>query len=62
MSLIAPMVNGRGRVRLGDSVWTVSGADDLPAGRTVEVTGVDGTVLQVRALAPGETEPLERAG
>lgn len=54
-SLVAPIVNGRGRVKLGDSSWTVAGPD-LPAGQVVEVTGIEGIVLQVRP-APAEREP-----
>ena len=45
--LVTPIVNGRGRIKLGDSSWAVAGPD-LPAGQVVEVTGADGTVLQVR--------------
>ena len=41
---------GRGRIKLGDSSWTVTGPD-LPAGQTVEVIGADGAVLQVRPVA-----------
>jgi inner membrane protein len=48
--LTEPIANGRGRIRLGDVSWTVTGPD-LPAGATVEVTGADGVVLQVRPLA-----------
>jgi len=45
--LIEPIADGRGRIRLGDSSWAVTGPD-LAAGRTVEVTGAEGVVLQVR--------------
>jgi membrane protein implicated in regulation of membrane protease activity len=48
--LVEPITNGRGRIKLGDSSWTVTGPD-LPAGATVEVVGADGTVLEVRPLA-----------
>lgn len=47
--LIEPIVNGRGKARVGDGQWLVSGPD-LPLGSTVEVVAVDGTTLQVRAL------------
>jgi membrane protein implicated in regulation of membrane protease activity len=51
--LVEPIVNGRGRVRLDDASWTVTGPD-LPAGAAVEVTGADGVVLEVRPRAdPG---------
>jgi len=42
------IVNGRGKARVGDGVWLVSGPN-LPAGSTVEVVGVDGTTLLVKA-------------
>ncbi len=48
--LIEPIVNGRGKARVGDGQWLVSGPD-LPLGTTVEVLAVDGTTLQVRAAA-----------
>lgn len=43
--------NGRGKVRVGDSIWAVEGPD-APAGSRVTVTGARGTVLVVeRATA-----------
>ncbi|HEY9511911.1 MAG TPA: NfeD family protein [Rhodanobacter sp.] len=48
--LIEPIVNGRGKARVGDGQWLVSGPD-LPLGATVEVLAVNGTTLQVRAAA-----------
>ena len=48
--LIEAIVNGRGKARVGDGQWLVSGPD-LPAGSTVEVVAVQGTTLQVRAAA-----------
>jgi hypothetical protein len=41
-----PIVGGRGKVRVGDSVWGAEG-EDAPRGAQVEVTGVNGTVLVV---------------
>lgn len=46
--LIEPIVNGIGRIKVGDSNWRVSGPDQA-AGTTVVVTGVDGSTLQVTA-------------
>jgi membrane protein implicated in regulation of membrane protease activity len=40
--------NGRGKVRVGDTLWTAEGPD-TPAGTKVKVTGVNGTVLVVSA-------------
>lgn len=46
--LIEPIIHGRGKVRVGDGQWLVSGPD-LPLGSTVEVEAVDGSLLKVRA-------------
>jgi len=46
--LETPIVNGRGSIKVDDSVWRAQGAD-LPAGRRVKVVGVDGSVLKVEA-------------
>ena len=55
-ALLVPIVNGRGRIRLGDSSWTVTGPD-LPAGVSVEVTGTEGTLLQVRPVVEARYDP-----
>jgi len=41
------IVNGRGKVKVGDSPWLAEGPD-LPAGAEVEVVGVDGSALKVQ--------------
>jgi inner membrane protein len=41
---------GRGKVRVGDTLWFAEGPD-APAGATVKVTGVRGTVLLVEGAA-----------
>ena len=46
-------VNGRGKVRLGDSVWLAAGPD-LAEGAPVVVSGVRGTRLVVDGLQPKE--------
>jgi membrane protein implicated in regulation of membrane protease activity len=48
--LIEPIVNGRGKARVGDGEWLVNGPE-LPLGATVEVVGVEGNTLQVRPAA-----------
>lgn len=45
--VVDPIVNGRGRIKLGDGTWAVTGPD-LPAGHMVEITGAEGTLLQVK--------------
>lgn len=53
-AVVDAIVNGRGRIKLGDSTWAVTGPD-LPAGQLVEITGADGALLHV---APAdETAP-----
>ena len=46
--LATAIVAGRGSLKLGDTVWPVTGPD-LPAGTTVTVTGTDGVTLTVAA-------------
>ena len=45
-TLVEPIENGRGRARLGDTTWTVNGAD-LPAGAKVKVVSAEGGMLKV---------------
>ncbi len=45
-TLDEPIVNRRGKIRVDDSTWKISG-QDCPAGSLVTVTDVDGVVLQV---------------
>jgi inner membrane protein len=47
--LVDPIVNGRGSIRTGDTIWRVEGPE-LPRGARIIVVGADGTVLKV---APG---------
>ena len=46
--VIEPIVNGRGKVRVGDGAWLAEGPD-LVAGSEVEVVAVSGTTLRVKA-------------
>ena len=43
------IVNGTGKVRVGDTLWTVKGPD-LQSGSKVRVTGVDGPILMVETV------------
>jgi membrane protein implicated in regulation of membrane protease activity len=45
-NLIEPIVNGRGKVKIDDSVWNAEGTDQ-PMGTQVKITGVRGTILLV---------------
>ena len=45
--------NGRGRLHVDDTMWRVIGPD-IPAGRQVEVVGVDGVLLRVAPVREGE--------
>jgi inner membrane protein len=44
----SPIVNGRGAIKVDDSVWRAAGPD-MPAGRQVKVVGIDGSILKVEA-------------
>jgi membrane protein implicated in regulation of membrane protease activity len=50
--LCEPILNGRGKAKVGDGAWLVTGPD-LPLGATVEVMGIDGTTLRVKAVDVG---------
>ena len=43
------IVDGRGRLKVDDTIWLVEGPD-LPVGTRVRVTGVDSTLLRVAEL------------
>lgn len=47
--LAEPIVNGRGTIRAGDTLWRVAGPD-RPAGARVRVTGADGALLSVEPI------------
>jgi membrane protein implicated in regulation of membrane protease activity len=48
VTLETAMINGRGKIRLEDSWWSIEG-DDLAVGDKVQVIGTHGTVLKVKA-------------
>lgn len=43
-----PIVDGYGRLALGDTIWRISGPD-LPIGQRIRIVGADGAVLRVEA-------------
>ena len=49
VTVVEAISNGRGRVKVGDSVWNARGPDTV-SGAHVRVTGADGAVLLVEAL------------
>jgi inner membrane protein len=48
-TLDAPIVDGRGRLKVDDTVWLVAGPD-LPTGTRVRVTGAENTMLRVEPI------------
>lgn len=50
-TLSEPLVNGFGRVSIGDSSWRIQAEQELPAGTVVEITAVEGITLQVKPRA-----------
>lgn len=48
-TLDGAIVDGRGRLKVDDTVWLVAGPD-LPAGTRVRVTGSDNTLLRVERI------------
>ncbi len=49
LTVVEKIENGRGRVTVGDSVWSAQGSD-APAGSQVRVTGSDGAILIVEPV------------
>ncbi len=45
-NLVDPIVNGRGSIHSGDTIWRVEGPE-LPQGTRIKVVGADGSVLKV---------------
>ncbi len=57
-------VNGRGRVRVGDTMWALRLAEvgsDLPAGAQVTVVEVDGVTLVVRGVSEEKAEEAQES-
>ncbi|MCG8548248.1 MAG: NfeD family protein, partial [Alphaproteobacteria bacterium] len=54
VTLDQPLVDGAGKVRIGDTFWRVATPDnsDLAAGVQVRITGVDGIVLKIEPVQP----------
>ncbi|HET9034432.1 MAG TPA: NfeD family protein [Dokdonella sp.] len=48
VTVVDAIVNGRGKAKVGDSVWLIQG-EDCASGTSVTVTAVIGTTLQVVA-------------
>ena len=49
-TLDEPILGGRGRIRIDDTIWLVAGPDAMEKTQ-VRVTGVDGATLQVEPVA-----------
>ena len=45
-TLQEPITDGMGKIRVDDSTWKIRG-EDCPVGTQVEVTGADGTILEI---------------
>jgi len=50
--LVDPIVNGRGSIKSGDTIWRVEGPE-LPRGTRITVVGADGSVLKVAPAGGG---------
>lgn len=48
--LADPIINGRGKVHVDDSMWKVECGIDLPVGTQIKVIGIDGTILKVEQV------------
>lgn len=48
-TLATPILDGAGRLKLGDTTWKIVGPD-LPTGARVRIVGVDGIALKVEKI------------
>lgn len=48
--LLTAIAQGSGKVQIEDALWSVTAAQDLPAGTQVLITGAQGMRLQVEAV------------
>lgn len=48
-TVVDPIIDGRGKIQVGDSLWQAEGSD-MPAGTRVKVVGVNATVLIVERV------------
>lgn len=48
-TLATPILDGQGRLKLGDTTWKIVGPD-LPTGARVRIVGVDGIALKVEKI------------
>jgi len=51
-TLVDPIVNGRGSIKAGDTIWRVAGPE-LAKGARITVVGADGTLLKVAEARAG---------
>ncbi|PWC39697.1 NfeD family protein [Azospirillum sp. TSO35-2] len=61
VTLSEPIVNGHGRLFIGDTLWPVEGPD-RPAGTAMIVAGHRGLVLTLRDATPADTPVDGRKG
>lgn len=50
--IMEPIYNGFGRVKIADGSWRAKCAQELPKGTNVEIIGVEGNTLEVKAIEP----------
>lgn len=50
IKLQSPITNGQGKLQINGSLWTIEGAD-CPASTTVEIIGIQGTLLKVKEFS-----------
>ena len=45
-----PIVDGRGKISVGDTLWLAAAKTNIPANTAVKVTGIRGTMLEVEPV------------
>lgn len=48
--VVVPFKNGKGKIKIEDTLWTAIGPDKLEKGESVKVVGLDGTKIKVETV------------
>ncbi|MEE8296172.1 MAG: NfeD family protein, partial [Sphingomonadales bacterium] len=48
--VVVPFKNGKGKIKIEDTLWTAIGPNKLDKGESVRVVGLDGTRIKVEVV------------
>ena len=53
LDVTEPIIDGQGRVQIGDTLWKVRASDNIESGEKIRVVGTDGMVLLIERCSSG---------